>query len=91
MMNPDASVVVIDTQTGIELTNRIAPADNARIIRDCCAVSPDVVLVDGLHSNEQIVLDFDATFAVCGREAHYFFHDDRQTLTCSKACRGYRR
>lgn len=89
MMNPNASVVVVEPHTGIELTNRIAfkerlncivvqgasPADNERIIRGYCSSPPDVVLVDGLHSNEQIVLDFDASFAVCGREAHYFFHD----------------
>jgi hypothetical protein len=89
MMNPDAFVVVVDTHAGIELTNRIAfrerlsciavqgtsPGDNARIIREYCPCPPDLVLVDGLHSNEQIVLDFDATFAVSGRSASYLFHD----------------
>ena len=89
MMNPDAFVVVIDPTIGIELTNRLAfrerlsciavpgwsPADNARIIRDYCPCTPDLVLIDGLHSNEQIVLDFNATFAVTGRAASYFFHD----------------
>jgi hypothetical protein len=89
MMNPDAFVVAIDPHTGIELTNRIAfrerlsctavqassPGDNARIIQEYCPSPPDLVLIDGLHSNEQIVLDFNATFAVSGREAAYFFHD----------------
>lgn len=89
MINQDASVVVIDPQAGIELTNRIAfrerlnciavqgssPGDNARIIQEYCPCPPDLVLIDGLHSNEQIVLDFNATFAVSGRAATYFFHD----------------
>jgi hypothetical protein len=89
MMNLDAYVVVIDPQIGIELTNRIAfrerlsciavqgssPEDNARIIREYCPCKPDFVLIDGLHSNEQIVFDFNATFAISGREATYFFHD----------------
>ncbi len=89
MMNLDAFVVAIDPQIGIELTNRIAfrerlsciavqgssPADCARIIREYCPCQPDFVLIDGLHSNEQIALDFNATFAISGREATYFFHD----------------
>jgi lipopolysaccharide biosynthesis glycosyltransferase len=89
MMNPDAFVVAIDPQTGIELTNRIAfrerlnciavqgssPADCTRIIGEYSPSPPDLVLVDGLHSNEQIATDFEAAFAVCGRAASYFFHD----------------
>ena len=83
MMNPDAFVVVIDPNQGIELTNRIAfrerlgciavpgfsPNDNARIIQEYCPCPPDFVLIDGLHSSEQIVLDFNATFAISGRGA----------------------
>ena len=94
MMNQEASVVVIDPQTGIELTNWIAfrerlsciavpgssPGDNARIIQDYCPCAPDFVLIDGLHSNEQIVLDFNATFAVSGREVTYFFGSSAKTV-----------
>jgi hypothetical protein len=86
---PDAFVVVIDPQIGVELTNRIAfrerlsciavqgssPTDCARIIQEHCPCQPDFVLIDGLHSNQQIMLDFNATFAISGREATYFFHD----------------
>ncbi|MEJ0016682.1 MAG: hypothetical protein WDN25_08960 [Acetobacteraceae bacterium] len=89
MMNPEASVVVVEPETGIELTNRIAfrerlsciavqgwsPGDTARIVRDYCPSNPDFVLIDGLHSADQIVLDFEAAFAISGRNAHYLFHD----------------
>jgi hypothetical protein len=89
MMNPSASVVVIEPHTGIELTNQIAaaeqlqcrvvqgwsPNDCARIIREHCPVPPDFVLIDGLHTSRQIALDFQAVFAISGRNALYFFHD----------------
>jgi len=89
MMNPDASVVVIEPEAGIELTNRIAsvehlnckvvkgfsPQDNGHIIKEYCPCPPDFVLIDGMHTSEQIVRDFNGTFSVCGRTAIYLFHD----------------
>jgi hypothetical protein len=89
MMNPEAHVVAIDPGVGIDLTNLIAsrerlscivvqgssPQDTARIVQEHCRGTPDLVLIDGLHTNEQIVFDFASTLSVAGRTATYLFHD----------------
>jgi predicted O-methyltransferase YrrM len=89
MMNPGASVVVVEPYVAIDETNRIAfleklscmvvrgfsPDDNARIVGEYCPAIPDLVFIDGLHTSEQIVKDFNAMYALCGREAVYVFHD----------------
>lgn len=89
LMNRDADVVVIEPECGIEATNRIAfaerlrcavvpgfsPADNERVIRQYCATPPDLIFIDGLHSSQQILLDFASLLSLCGAGATYFFHD----------------
>jgi hypothetical protein len=89
LANPDAAVVVIDPDSGVDLVNRIAfrnalrcvavrgysPADNEAIIGQYFNKVPDLILIDGLHTNEAIVSDFRSLFSICGPEAVYFFHD----------------
>lgn len=89
LMNPAARVLVVEPHAGIELTNAIAraegidctvaqgfsPADNARILRDHATITPDLVLIDGQHTNVQIEADFASVSALCGRSATYLFHD----------------
>jgi predicted O-methyltransferase YrrM len=89
LMNPEASVIAIEPHVFIEQTNRIAflerinsmvvrgssPDDNERIVQEYCPIRPDLVLIDGLHTNEQIQRDFGSVVELCGREAVYFFHD----------------
>jgi len=89
LINPQASVVAIDPESGIEMTNRIAfreglrcmvapgfsPADNERVIRQYCARTPDLLLIDGVHDNAAVVADFTSLCGLCGNRATYFFHD----------------
>ena len=89
LVNPKAKVLVVEPTAGIALTNAIAreerldctvvqgfsPADNARILRDHAPFTPDLVLIDGQHTNAQIEADFASVSALCGRTATYLFHD----------------
>jgi len=75
---------------GIELTNKLAasgglnnvtvlkgasPQDVAPIISENFDEKIDFAFIDGLHTNEQIVLDFDAVKAQAKDGAVYLFHD----------------
>ncbi|MBL6935283.1 MAG: class I SAM-dependent methyltransferase [Alphaproteobacteria bacterium] len=74
---------------GISLTNRIAseegldvtvveataPQDVAAVIAEHLDGAVDFALIDGKHTNEQIVLDFDAVRACAAPHCAYLFHD----------------
>jgi len=77
---------------GIDLTNEIA-ADAKLPVRAVKGVSPgdvnaiierelgggiDFAFIDGLHTNEQIVLDYEALAAHASADAVYLFHDVHQ-------------
>lgn len=77
------------TRDGLAMTNRIAaeegldlvavaglsPGDVAASAAAHLAVPPDLLFVDGLHTNDQVVLDFRALAAVAAPRALYLFHD----------------
>jgi precorrin-6B methylase 2 len=87
-INPEATVIAIDPSSGIEITNRIAneekldcrviqavsPEDNKRII-DTFGRVPEIVLIDGNHTNDQVVKDFESIFSICNASSIYIFHD----------------
>lgn len=74
---------------GIELTNQLAekhhlkaravlsasPQDVDWVVKKHLGAPPDFVLIDGYHIPPQVVLDFDACYAVSGRNCVYLFHD----------------
>lgn len=75
---------------GLDLTRRIAAATGLRKVRIFKAASPqdvasvvdsalegsvDFAFIDGLHSNKQIVLDFQAIAARAAESTIYLFHD----------------
>jgi hypothetical protein len=89
LINPDAAVVVIDPDSGVDLVNRIAfrnnlrcvavrgysPGDNKAVIDGYLGGHSDLVLIDGLHTNQAVVADFSSLHKICGSKATYFFHD----------------
>ena len=83
VVEPEAGIALtnaIAQEEGIGCTvvQGFSPADNARIIRDHALTPgdvPDLVLIDGQHTNEQIAADFQSLSALCGRQATYLFHD----------------
>lgn len=82
----DAEVEGLEGRRGTEISRRIAerhfrnvqvtvgfsPQDIGRAVR---ASSYNLVFVDGLHTNEQMILDFDGISPYCGEECVIVFHD----------------
>jgi predicted O-methyltransferase YrrM len=89
LINPHSRVVCIEPEVGIELTNSIAeaagldckvvqgfsPQDNRAVISGHFAGLPDLVLVDALHDDINVRVDFDSLFEICGPGCSYVFHD----------------
>jgi len=83
----DAGIEGHDNKAGIELTNQIAgkegmrvkcvfgfsPQDVPKAVTELSA-APDLVFIDGLHTDEQLMLDFEASHAVAPN-ALYLYHD----------------
>jgi hypothetical protein len=84
----DAGLEGADNMVGIKLTNHIAeqehlpvwciygrsPQDVRATLADHMPQLPDLIFIDGLHTNIQLRADFDATFAVVP-QATFLFHD----------------
>jgi hypothetical protein len=74
---------------GLALTNTIArthglktsvilgtsPQDLARVIGSACPVPPQLVFIDGGHSNPQIIRDFEGLQGLVDENCIYVFHD----------------
>ena len=75
---------------GLGLTNRMAACAGLQNLRAVQGVSPqdvaavvdseldgrvDFTFIDGLHTNEQVVLDFQAIALKAAKDAVYLFHD----------------
>jgi predicted O-methyltransferase YrrM len=75
---------------GLDLTNRMAASAGLNKVRALKGASPqavagvvdaeldgrvDFALIDGLHTNEQVVLDYEAIARKAARDAVYLFHD----------------
>jgi hypothetical protein len=74
---------------GIELTNQLAerhhlkakavlsasPQDVGWVVQKHLGAPPEFVFIDGYHIPPQVVLDFDASYAVAGQNCVYLFHD----------------
>lgn len=75
---------------GLDLTNRMAATAGLKNLTAARGVSPqdvsavidaelrgsvDFVFIDGLHTNEQVVLDFEAVSRKAGAATIYLFHD----------------
>lgn len=89
LLNPDARVVAIDPDQGIELVNRIAsaeglncvvraglsPDDNSKVIAEEFDAPPDLFLVDGMHTNDHVARDWASLYNLGGAKALYMFHD----------------
>ena len=74
---------------GIVLTNDLAranqlrasvvlgmsPQDLPRVIRESCPVPPQLVFIDGGHSNEQVVKDFEGLQGLVDDHCVFVFHD----------------
>lgn len=85
----DAGTEGDDNNEGIELTNRIAhneglnltvikgisPNDVGHIVKDCFNDSIDFVFVDGLHTNEQLIKDYNAVIKHVHPDSILLFHD----------------
>ena len=83
-MAPDAAM-----REGLVMTNRVAqrhklpvravqgvsPRDVPRIVKSELKGKVDFAFIDGLHTNEQVVLDFKAVRAQAAPDAVYLFHD----------------
>lgn len=87
---PKAKIVAIDPdEGGVELTNRLAKANGLSIevvtayspggVKPACAAhlesDVDLTLIDALHTNEAIKVDFGAAAEVSAENAVYLFHD----------------
>jgi predicted O-methyltransferase YrrM len=78
-----------DTVNGLEITNAIAkaaglglvavrgasPRDVASVVQEHLPAPPDLVLIDALHDNEHVVIDFEAVRKVARPDAVLLFHD----------------
>lgn len=77
---------------GIDLTNRMAAAAGLKNVRAVKGVAPqdvgavvdaelggsvDFAFIDGMHTNEQVVLDYEAVARKAMTDAVYLFHDVR--------------
>jgi hypothetical protein len=85
----DAGVEGSSNDHGTELTNRIlreeglpakvivatSPGDVKRVVDAHLGGPVDLAFIDGLHTNEQQELDFDAVRACAAPECLYLFHD----------------
>ena len=83
----DAGIEGNDNMAGIDLTNKIAgkegmrvkcvfgfsPQDVPKAVAEL-GETPDLVFIDGLHTDEQLRLDFQASHAVAP-SAFYLYHD----------------
>ncbi|MBU0679222.1 MAG: class I SAM-dependent methyltransferase [Verrucomicrobia bacterium] len=95
----DAGIEGEDNLLGIELTNRIAeaeqlnvkcilgfsPQDVAATVKEHLDGAPDLVFIDGLHTEEQVKKDFEACRAVSSTNTVYLFHDIIISGTMEKA------
>ena len=87
---PNARIVGIDPdEGGVELTNRLAKANGLSIevitafspdgVKPACAAHlpgpVDLTLIDALHTNDAIKVDFAAAAEVSSADAFYLFHD----------------
>ena len=84
----DAGVEGNDNRVGIDLTNEIARQENMNVrcvygfspqevaptLAREMSDPPDFVFIDGLHTNQQLMLDFEASHAVAPG-AVYLYHD----------------
>lgn len=85
----DAGIEGEDNDLGINLTNEIAkeenlnlkvvkgfsPNDVSAVVKDNFNNKINFVFIDGLHTNKQQELDFDAVFNHCHENCVYVFHD----------------
>lgn len=85
----DAGIEGVDNDAGIELTNRIArseklnlsvikgfsPGDVGYIVKECFDKPLDFVFVDGLHTNEQLLKDYNAVSKHIHPDSILLFHD----------------
>jgi methyltransferase family protein len=87
---PDARVVAMDPDpVGVELTNRLAdanglsakavvsrsPDDVSRIVNEHLDGPVEFSLIDAIHNNDAIKMDFSAVRAFASANAQYLFHD----------------
>ncbi len=86
---PQARVIALEPDTGIDLTNEIArveglnaqvlqglsPNDNERAIRDGLGDIPDLILIDALHDEISVSADFRNLYGLCGHKPIYVVHD----------------
>jgi hypothetical protein len=87
---PEARIVAIDPDpVGVELTNRIisanglpakavvarSPDDLTRVVNEHLDGLVDFSLIDAIHNNEAIKIDFAAVKSVATDDAYYLFHD----------------
>jgi predicted O-methyltransferase YrrM len=84
----DAGVEGHDNMAGIHLTNQMAkeegfrvrcihgfsPQDVAKTVSANMSTGPDLVFIDGLHTDKQLLLDFEASHKVAPN-ALYLYHD----------------
>jgi predicted O-methyltransferase YrrM len=78
-----------DTLEGLKITNAIAkaaelalvavrgaaPQDVASLVPEHLPAPPDLILIDALHNNEHVVIDFEAARKVASPDAVFLFHD----------------
>ncbi|WP_300917090.1 class I SAM-dependent methyltransferase, partial [Helicobacter japonicus] len=85
----DAGIDGADNMLGINLTNTIAkshnlnisvefgfsPKDTKTIIQKHFNTPLNLVFIDGLHTNEQLLLDFEETQKYCNQDTIWVMHD----------------
>lgn len=85
----DAGIEGDDNDAGIDLTNRIShneglnltvikgfsPGDVGHIVKDCFEDPLDFVFIDGLHTNEQLLKDYNAVSKHIHPDTILLFHD----------------
>ena len=85
----DAGIEGKDNNAGIELTNRMAnneglnltvikgfsPDDVDHVVKDCLDDTLDFVFIDGMHTNEQLLKDYNAITKHIHPDSIILFHD----------------
>ena len=87
---PEARIVAMDPDpAGVEFTNQLiaangftakavvahSPDDVTRVVNEHLDGSVDFSLIDAVHDNQAIKVDFGAVQSVATDDAHYLFHD----------------